>query len=209
MKLKPNDRIVFFGDSITEWGRDKTDFLSLGHGYVNHVSAYLAMTYPELDLTFFNRGIGGNKIHDLNERINDCLDLQTDVVILMIGINDTWHNAGSDISGTKEEAARFENEYRILLDKLTESLVKRLFLIEPFVLHYPVDRANWRDDLDKKIQIVRKMADTYDLEFLPIDGLLNEAARKKSPQYYTGDDGVHPTNAGAAFIAKEVIKRIH
>lgn len=41
MEIRKNDRTVFFGDSITEWGRDKADPASLGTGFVSLVAADL------------------------------------------------------------------------------------------------------------------------------------------------------------------------
>ncbi|MCY2931095.1 MAG: hypothetical protein NTV86_16725 [Planctomycetota bacterium] len=49
--LRPNDRIVFYGDSITEQ-----------HLYTNYVESYLATRYPELKLSFFNAGWGGDTV---------------------------------------------------------------------------------------------------------------------------------------------------
>lgn len=81
MKLKKNDRLVFFGDSITEWGRNREDETSLGNGYVAALSRILTERFPEADFCYFNRGIGGNHIHDLNNRISDCLDLDRKSVV--------------------------------------------------------------------------------------------------------------------------------
>ena len=74
MEIRKNDRIVFLGDSITEWGRDKADPASLGTGFVSLVAADLLEHHRELNLQLFNRGIGGNKVQDLLDRVDaDCL----------------------------------------------------------------------------------------------------------------------------------------
>ncbi len=208
MKLYKDDVIVFFGDSITEWGRDKDDPTSLGHGYVNHVAGQLAAHYPQANFRFYNRGIGGNRVLDLNVRIQDCLDLRPTVLVLLIGINDVWHNVGQESFGSQVEQGRFEKEYRKLLNNLQTAGIKRILVMEPFVLPCPLDRQEWRVDLDPKIQNIRRLVKEFGLELVPLDGLINEQAILHSAQYYTGDDGVHPTVAGAAFIANEVLKRL-
>lgn len=208
MNLHKDDIIVFFGDSITEWGRDKNDLESLGYGYVNHVAGQLATRYPQAHFTFYNRGIGGNKVADLNNRIDECLSLQPTVVILMVGINDVWHTVGQESFGSLVEQERFEREYRKLLTSLKGGGVQRILVMEPFVLPYPLDRQEWRMDLDPKIQIVRRLVKEFELELVPLDGLINEQAILHSAQYFTGEDGVHPTLAGAAFIGNEVLKRM-
>ncbi|MCI5871734.1 MULTISPECIES: SGNH/GDSL hydrolase family protein [Streptococcus] len=208
MKLEKQDRIVFFGDSITEWGRDKEDAQSLGYGYVHFVASHLLFHYPDYRFEFFNCGIGGDKVADLNARIHDCLDLHPTVLVLMVGINDVWHNVGQESFGSQTEQDRFEGEYRKLLTSLVRAGLQRILVLEPFVLPYPMDRQEWRVDLDPKLQIIRRLVKEFGLEFVALDGFLNEQAILYSAQYYTGDDGVHPTLAGATVIGHEVLKRL-
>ena len=209
MEIKKNDRIVFFGDSITEWERDKSDPVNLGTGFVSLVAADLLEHHRELDLQFFNRGIGGNKVQDLLDRVDtDCLSLNPDVVILMVGINDTWHLVGKGGFASDGEQERFETVYRQLLQTLRTAGIERILLMEPFVLDYPEDRMEWRKDLDPKIQIIRHLAREFKLELIPLDGLMNEQALLNGRRELTGDDGVHPTLAGANIIAQEILKRL-
>ncbi|MDB1701325.1 SGNH/GDSL hydrolase family protein, partial [Enterococcus casseliflavus] len=95
MKLVKNDTVLFLGDSITDCDRDRQDPHDLGHGFARLVADQLAETFPTAGFTFYNRGIGGNKAADVLARLQeDCLQLTPDVLVFMIGINDTWHNAG-------------------------------------------------------------------------------------------------------------------
>jgi len=68
IKLKPNDTIVFIGDSITDAGRRQAEYRPLGYGYVHFAANYLLAKYPEYDLNSINTSISGNTIHDLNDR---------------------------------------------------------------------------------------------------------------------------------------------
>ena len=208
MEIRKHDHIVFFGDSITEWGRDKSNPDSLGHGYVSIVAADLLDRSSELELHFYNRGVGGDKVQDLLNRVGDCLSCQPDAVILMVGINDVWHLVGKDSFASQEEQQRFENVYRQLLQALKQAGIERILLMEPFVLDYPEDRMEWRRDLDPKIQIVRHLAREFKLELVPLDGLMNEQALLYGRRELTGDDGVHPTLAGANIIAQEILRRL-
>lgn len=54
MEIRKNDRTVFFGDSITEWGRDKADPASLGTGFVRLVAADLLEHHRDFHLQCFN-----------------------------------------------------------------------------------------------------------------------------------------------------------
>lgn len=209
MKLKKKETILFIGDSVTDAGRDRKDPMDLGQGYPLMAAGMLQAQYPELDLTFLNRGIGGNRIADLKQRWQeDCLSLAPDVVSILIGINDTWHNVSDPSFASEESLNAFEQDYRYLLKSLFHQTDARVVLMEPFVLPYPKDRAEWRKDLDPRIQIVRKMAREYQTDFIPLDGILNQLGIQYGYQYFTGTDGVHPTTAGHGVIAKAWMENV-
>ncbi len=200
-------RLLFIGDSITDAGRETDD---LGHGYALLTAAKLAASDPENTWTFVNRGIGGNKLADLKKRWQaDCIDLKPDIVSILIGINDTWHNVGEpEAFATKESFTRFEADYRYLLDRLVESGIKKIVLMEPFVLPEPDDRRSWRSDLDPKIHLIRQLAKEYQAVFVPLDGTLNSLGISYGYEKYTGDDGVHPTLLGHETIANIWIETV-
>ncbi|MFY1069278.1 SGNH/GDSL hydrolase family protein [Enterococcus sp. AD013-P3] len=208
MELRKNDRLLFLGDSVTDCDRDRTNPTDLGKGYVLMTAGILAARHPEAQLTFLNRGIGGNKIQDVLNRLDeDCLSLQPDILIFMIGINDTWHNVGGPEFGKVAAAEAFEKSYREFLNRVTAAGIKRILLLEPFVLPFPEDRQLWRSDLDPKIQILRNLACEFHCELLCLDGRLNETAAITGPQYLTGIDGVHPTATGHGVIAGAVSEK--
>lgn len=203
MILNPEDHILFIGDSVTDVGRERTDAADLGQGYPLMIANALKERYSELELTFSNRGIGGDKLNDMADRWDvDCLSLNPTVVSILIGINDTWHTVGKDQFGSQENLQQFEQQYRTLLKSLVEKSVRRIILMEPFVLPYPVDREMWRSDLDPRIQVVRKLAREFQADLIPLDGLLNAIGIKQGFAFLTGEDGVHPTKEGHEMIAE-------
>ena len=81
-------KIIFFGDSITDCGRDRDDVNSLGNGYVKILADKLRPIYPETDIELINKGVSGDRVQELLERVRtDVLDLKPDAVVLMVGIN--------------------------------------------------------------------------------------------------------------------------
>ncbi|WHY21554.1 SGNH/GDSL hydrolase family protein [Paenibacillus sp. G2S3] len=205
MLFRQNDVILFQGDSITDWGRNYEDASSLGVGYALMVAARLGHLYPEKNLTFYNRGISGNRAVDLQERWEkDCLNLKPTWVSIYIGINDTWRRFDSGQETTPEQ---FEAAYRDLIERTQHSLAANLVLIEPFVLPVPEDRRTWRQDLDPKIHIVRELAREYGALLVPLDGLFAAASVKAEPAYWA-PDGVHPSPAGHALIAEAWLKTV-
>ena len=87
-------KILFQGDSITDAGRDRSDYHDLGEGYPKYAAEAIVSKYPDEDFEFINLGISGNQTADLVDRLqSDFIDIQPDFVSILIGINDTWHRA--------------------------------------------------------------------------------------------------------------------
>ncbi|NMO95112.1 SGNH/GDSL hydrolase family protein [Paenibacillus lemnae] len=199
MQLHENDIVLFQGDSITDAGRNRQDPDSLGTGYPQMVAGLAGLNHPELNLKFLNRGIGGDRVVNLQDRWQeDCLDLKPTWVSVYIGINDCWRRYDSQDPTSTEQ---FKSGYRKLLQQTQEKLNAKLILMEPFVLPVPEDRRGWREDLDPKITAVRDLAAEFGALLVPLDGLFNAAAARREPAYWAYD-GVHPTPAGHALIAR-------
>ncbi|HZR16185.1 MAG TPA: GDSL-type esterase/lipase family protein [Verrucomicrobiae bacterium] len=89
--FQPSTRILFQGDSLTDGNRGRSEDPNhiLGHGYVFIIAAQYGAAFPDLNLTFINRGISGNKVTDLEKRWQqDTIDLKPDVLGILIGVND-------------------------------------------------------------------------------------------------------------------------
>lgn len=209
MRLKEHDLILFIGDSITDAGRDRSDSTDLGQGYPLMVAGALSARYPEHKLRFLNRGIGGDKVQDLQGRWErDCLALQPDILSILIGINDTWHNASQGVFGVEAELQTFAQTYRDILMQARERTDAQIVILEPFVLPYPEDRWEWRADLDPRIQVIRQLAGEFAVDYIPLDGRLNALGMKTGYAFLTGDDGVHPTVAGHGVIAQAWLEAV-
>jgi len=206
MLIKPNDRILFQGDSITDCGRDRGQPGSLGGGYAMMAASFLAALQPRLGPVCLNRGISGNRTSDLVGRWReDCLDLRPDVLSILIGINDVWRRYDRNLPTSMEEFAR---NYRAILEQTREALpATRLILMEPFVLPVPDDRKAWREDLDPKIDVTRHLAREFGATFVPLDGIFAAASAEQPPAFWA-QDGVHPTQAGHALIARHWLRAV-
>lgn len=199
------DIVLFQGDSITDGGRYREDPSHMGYGYAMQAAAWFHARYPEIAVRFLNRGISGNRASDLEARWQeDCLDLHPTWVSMLIGINDTWRRYDS---GEPTPAREFEETYRSLLERTVTTLNARLILCEPFVLPVPDDRESWREDLDPKIAVVRKLARAYHALYVPFDGVFAQAATRREPAFWA-EDGVHPTNAGHALMAHTWLRMV-
>ena len=204
-KFKPDDVILFQGDSITDVGRSREDNSDLGNGYAMMIRAWYFSKYPESDAIFLNRGVGGNRAKDLQTRLKkDFIDLNPTWVSILIGVNDCWRRYDSNDPTSTEE---FEERYRDLLTKLKQNTKAKLVLCEPFLLHVSPERAMWREDLDPKIAVVRKLAKEFSTLLVPLDSIFKKASVTRSPEFWSAD-GVHPTSAGHALIARAWLNTI-
>lgn len=189
-------KILFQGDSITDWGRDRNDIHNLGNGYPKYAAKLLTERYPDIDFEFINLGISGNQTKDLVARLDtDFIDIQPDIVSILIGINDTWHHAEQKDWIPNEI---FEERYRTVLTAIKEKTNAKIMMMEPFLIPTE-DKAFFREDLAPKIEIIRKLAREFADIYLPTDGLLASAFIGDDPLSYAAD-GVHPTAKGAEFI---------
>lgn len=203
--FKPDDVVLFQGDSVTDAGRSREDNSLLGSGYPMMIRAWHSMEFLEESVSFLNRGVSGNRVKDLQARLTaDFIDLKPTWVSILIGINDCWRRYDSNDPTTAEE---FEERYRDLLTKLKQKLDARIILCEPFLLHITPGQEQWREDLDPKIAVVRRLAEEFKTLLVPLDGVFSDAAKKRSPEFWSAD-GVHPTAAGHALIARSWLKTV-
>jgi lysophospholipase L1-like esterase len=203
-------RVLFQGDSVTDCGRDREDFPNrdgslLGYGYPAKIAALYGILFPETETVFLNRGISGNRTGDLLERYErDFRDIKPDLISILIGINDVWRRYDRDDPTSPEG---FEQNYRTLLERLKGDLPGvKILIMEPFLLHPLPDRRQWHEDLDPKIQVVRKLAGEFADYFLPTDGILARYAAEGIPEGSIAADGVHPTPAGHGILAYEWLR---
>lgn len=190
-------KILFQGDSITDAGRDRSDIHNLGCGYPKDAAKYITEYFDGMDFEFIDLGISGNQTKDLVERLQpDFIDIQPDIVSILIGVNDTWHHA-ADKSWIPSDV--FEERYRTVLEALKTKTNAKIVMLEPFLLPAE-DKLFFREDLDPKIQIVRKLAREYADLYIPLDGILAAACVHTDYRVFS-EDGVHPTyGEGADFI---------
>ena len=200
----PGSVVLFQGDSTTDCGRDYADPDSLSQGYPGQVAAIYRALFPQRGVRFYNRGRSGDRMRDLLDRYEaDFAALRPDFVSILIGVNDTWRRYDAQDPTAAEE---FGAQYETLLRRLKGDFPGAgLMLIEPFLMP---QRAAWREDLDPKIQQVRRLAGAYADYYLPMDGLLNAyAVRSKAPEALAGD-GIHPTALGNALIARAYLREL-
>jgi len=205
-------RVLFQGDSITDGARDRPGKYQdhvLGHGYPYIVAANYGGHFPERKLAFFNRGVSGNKVSDLAARWQrDTLALKPDVLSILIGVNDVWHNLGAN---REIKYAEVESAYdKLLTDTQTALPGVKIVLCEPFILPGPVTKARWKewDAAVKRIQqIVANLGTKHKLPVVHFQKVFDDACQRAPAEYWLFD-GVHPAWAGHQLMADEWVRTV-
>ena len=85
--FQSGDKVLFIGDSITDCGR-RDAHAPLGHGYVRKITELITAKYPERDISYVNKGIGGDIVEGLENRWDvDVIDEAPKWLSVKIGIN--------------------------------------------------------------------------------------------------------------------------
>lgn len=204
--------VLFQGDSITDCDRNRNILTHTGRGYAHLAAAYLMGNYPG-KYVCYNKGISGNRVVDLYARIKaDILNLKPDYMSILIGINDVWHEYTYQ-NGV--EAKKFERIYGMLIEEVKEALPDiKIMILEPFVLPGTATVTNegnpgrwefFRSECELRQQAAKRVAEKYDLLFVPLQDMLNEACTKAPAEHWAAD-GVHPTAAGDELIKQAWLK---
>lgn len=202
---------LFQGDSITDGNRTRDNDWNhvLGHGYANLIASRLWYDHIDKAFMFYNRGVSGNRVKDLETRWQqDALDLKPDVLSILIGVNDVI----AIVEGwSPDSIEQFEESFRKILDKTKEALPDTLIVLcEPFIL--PLGWVNkktevWQIEIPKRQKIVKQLVESYNAVFVELQKPFNDAC-KKAPAHYWIWDGVHPMPAGHELIARLWIKEV-
>jgi lysophospholipase L1-like esterase len=202
-------KILFQGDSITDAGRytevgTGVRDSSLGAGYVKLIANRLLCDSPEKNYEIINRGISGNRIVDLYARWKaDCINLAPDVLTILIGVNDTWHERGGQ-NGV--EVPRYERFYRELIEWTLSALPNiKIILMTPFANPVNDHIASFFPEVNERQEVVEKLAKEFSLPCVKLHEDF-EAANARAPMEYWTPDGVHPSGAGHQMIADAWLK---
>jgi len=212
IRIAENDVILFQGDSITDAGRDKKNMSpnnsgALGHGYALLAGANLLHTHAAKQPSIYNKGISGNKVHQLAARWEeDCIAIKPNILSILIGVNDYWHTLSGNYDGTIQV---YRDDYRKLLDRTMEALPNvKLIIGEPFAVNnVKAVTDDWFPAFDEYRAAAKEIANEYHAVFIPYQRVFDEASRKAPASYWTGD-GVHTTLAGSQLMAEAWLQAV-
>jgi lysophospholipase L1-like esterase len=201
IELKPNQTIVFIGDSITDAERMNAAYRPFGAGYVHFTANSLLAKYPQLNLNIINSGVSGNTIHDLKTRWQrDCISHRPDVLSILIGVNDVWRRiAENDLSGAAD-LDEYDSMYRQLISQTKKECNSRIVIIEPFMFCDDLNNPVFVE-LRRFVEKVRTIAADFNAVLVPLQKAIDERIKEIPPQNWSLDM-VHPKVWAHAWISQ-------
>lgn len=210
MIFQTGERVVFIGDSVTEYGHGKPVgeglFEGVGTGYVRVIENFLQVFYPECTIRISNTGISGNNILDLERRWQtDLLDLHPDWVSVCIGINDVWRQFDSPaLSEQHVSPALYEKTYRTLIER-TLPRVKGMILMTPYYIENQPEDA-MRKRMDEYAEITRSLAAEYALRCVDLQRAFDHFLEFRHSSFLAWDR-VHTNPAGCFLMGVEFLRQ--
>lgn len=211
MIFNKGDKILFIGDSISDYERAKPVgeglFNAWGTSYVANVGALLGCMYPEMHLRVVNMGISGNQARDLENRWQtDVFDLKPDWVSMLIGINDVWRQF--DSPEIKESHVSLE-DYRACCERLIQKTlptVKGMILMTPYFME-PNKADPMRARMDEYGAVIKELAQKYGLICVDLQAGWDRLFEHMHPCNIAWDR-IHPNQIGCMYIAKQFLSAV-
>jgi lysophospholipase L1-like esterase len=204
--LKQNDRVVFYGDSITDQRL-----------YTTFVESYVVTRFPGLDVAFTHSGWGGDRVSGggggpIELRLSrDVYPYNPTVITIMLGMNDGGYRPFDD-----ELFNRYKTGYEHILDSIKENAPRcRVTIIQPSpyddVTRAPLFVGGYNATLLRYSDYLRGLASARRLDIAdlntPVVSMLKRANDiDKDQASKILPDRVHPAAAGHLIMAEALLK---
>jgi lysophospholipase L1-like esterase len=204
--LRDGDRVVFFGDSITDQRL-----------YTTFAETYVVTRFPRINISMVHSGWGGDRVTGgaggpMDVRIwRDVLPFNPTVVTIMLGMNDGRYRA-FDQAIFDEYSTGFKH----IVDSFRRQLpAARITLMQPSpyddVTRAPLFEGGYNQVLVRYSEYLKQLAADQKLGLADINTPVVEALKKAN----TADaanaakilpDRVHPSAAGHLLLAEALLK---
>jgi lysophospholipase L1-like esterase len=201
--MQQKKKIIFFGDSITQQGKDP-------EGYITKLDRILEEKKLGGQYELIGAGIGGNKVYDLYLRLeDDVLAKKPDAVVIWIGVNDVWHKRSL---GTGTDADKFKSFYNAILKKLKENNIT-VYLCTPAVIGERTDCTNEQDgELNHYSKLIRGIAKEQGCTLIDLRQDFMDYLNKNNPDNkdrgILTTDRVHLNATGNSFVADRMFQAL-
>jgi lysophospholipase L1-like esterase len=204
--LKDGDRVVFYGDSITEQRL-----------YTTYAETYVVTRFPQLNVRFVHAGVGGDRVTGgwagpIDLRLNrDVFPYKPTVMTIMLGMNDGSYRA-FDTKVFETYCAGYQH----ILDRVRTTLPGiRLTLIQPSPYDDVTRPASFEGGYNAVLvrygQFVKELAqqrecDVADLNTSVVADLQKAKATDPETAKKIIPDRVHPGPSGHLLMAEALLR---
>ena len=207
--LKNGDRVVFFGDSITDQRL-----------YTTFIETYVVTRFPKMDVTFVHSGWSGDRVTGggggpIDTRLErDVFSYKPTVVTVMLGMNDAGVRAFDD-----KIFETYAKGYEHIVESVKEHIPGvRMTLVRPSpyddVTREPKFDGGYNAVLVRYGDFIEKLAKKHDLDVADLNGPVVEATKKafaSDPKdaEKLNPDRIHPGLGGQLLMAAALLKDWH
>lgn len=200
VQLRPNDVVVFAGDSVTFLG-------GMPGGWIDTFNRQVQQKNPWQNINVIASGVGGNTAAMLDARMEGTvLNYNPTVVVVFIGINDVRH-APMNPDGSRDLSGYMSTIQDIIQKCRNCSSVRSIVLMTPMAIGDKYDgEGQWDTTIDTMAQDLRTYAASNGIGLIDVRRVVIEA----ETMYNTEDKEfgvlmdqtlVHPTALGSQILA--------
>jgi lysophospholipase L1-like esterase len=207
--LQDGDRVVFYGDSITDQRL-----------YTTYTESYVVTRFPKLDVSFVHSGWSGDRVTGggggpIDTRLaRDVIAYKPTVVTIMLGMNDaSYRPFDQAIFDT------YADGYRHIVESLKENLPGvRLTLIGPSpfddVTRAPNFEGGYNAVLARYAQFVKELAEKEGATYADLNTSVVAATKKADAANHElalrlNPDRVHPGLGGQLLMSAALLRAWH
>ena len=204
--LHDGDRVVFYGDSITDQRL-----------YTTFIETYVITRFPQLKVSFVHSGVGGDRVTgggagSIDVRLpRDVIAYKPDVMTIMLGMND-----GSYRAFDQKIFDTYASGYKHIVETVKEALPGiRITVVQPSpyddVTRPPTFEGGYNKVLVRYGEFVKQLGRDDKLAVADLNGPVVAALEKANTLDADNakklvPDRVHPAPAGHLLMAEALLK---
>lgn len=204
--IRNGDRVVFYGDSITD-----------NSPYTYDIESWVTLRYPKMNVSWMNAGVGGDRVTggwmgSIDQRMTrDLFSRNPTVITSMLGMNDASYQPYN-----QQTFDTFKAGYQHMVDRIhKEAPSARVWLIEPSPYDDVTRAPGWDPGYNSVLvtygDFVKQLAQQNGYGVIdqnsPIVAML-QVANKSDPANAQKiiPDRIHPTPAGHLLSATDILQ---
>jgi isoamyl acetate esterase len=202
VELKKGDKIIFFGDSLTQLAGQEAPKQHVTKGYVRIVRETLQTQHKDKNIEVDWVATGGHTVPDLLKRVDkDVIAKKPTIVVIQIGCNDARRIKKEDFKAGLEE----------LIDKLEKEKIQ-VVLCSLTSVGEKHDGTNQDDpNLDAFAEVARGIAKAKNVPLNDLRKAFVEYWKKNNPDNKGSGlltyDGNHWNDTGHKFVAERMLTK--